>query len=37
MIKWSQKETGGNVGLVARRPGLSRNTVHKHVREAECQ
>jgi transcriptional regulator of acetoin/glycerol metabolism len=32
MIKRSWKETGGNVSLVARRLGLSRNTVYKHVR-----
>ncbi|MEL0294351.1 MAG: sigma 54-interacting transcriptional regulator [Alphaproteobacteria bacterium] len=34
MIKRSWKETGGNVSLVARRLGVSRNTVYKHVREA---
>ena len=34
MIKQSWKETGGNVSLVARRLGVSRNTVYKHVREA---
>ena len=28
------KETGGNVSVVARRLGVSRNTVYKHVREA---
>ena len=33
MIKRSWKETGGNVSLVARRLGVSRNTVYKHVRE----
>jgi len=34
MIKRSWKETGGNVSLVARRLGVSRNTVYKHVRKA---
>jgi len=33
MIKRSWKETGGNVSLVARRLGVSRNTVYKHVRD----
>ena len=34
MIRRTWKETGGNVSLVARRLGVSRNTVYKHVREA---
>ena len=34
MIKRTWKDTGGNVSLVARRLGVSRNTVYKHVREA---
>ena len=33
MIRRTWKETGGNVSLVARRLGVSRNTVYKHVRE----
>lgn len=33
MIKKTWQDTGGNVSLVARRLGLSRNTVYKHVRE----
>ncbi|MEX0502536.1 helix-turn-helix domain-containing protein [Alphaproteobacteria bacterium LSUCC0719] len=34
MIKRSWKGTGGKVSLVARRLGVSRNTVYKPVREA---
>ena len=34
MIRRTWKDTGGNVSLVARRLGVSRNTVYKHVREA---
>ena len=33
MIKKTWQDTGGNVSLVARRLGVSRNTVYKHVRE----
>ena len=32
MIQRSWEETGGNVSLVARRLGVSRNTVYKHVK-----
>ena len=32
MIQRTWAETGGNVSLVARRLGISRNTVYKHVR-----
>ena len=32
MIQRSWGETGGNVSLVARRLGVSRNTVYKHVK-----
>ncbi|MGB0690221.1 MAG: helix-turn-helix domain-containing protein [Candidatus Puniceispirillum sp.] len=31
MIKKTWAETGGNVSLVARRLGVSRNTVYKHL------
>ena len=34
MIRRTWQETGGNVSLVARRLGVSRNTVYKHVHEA---
>ena len=34
MIRRTWKDTGGNVSLVARRLGVSRNTVYKHVRES---
>ena len=33
MIRRTWKDTGGNVSMVARRLGVSRNTVYKHVRE----
>jgi transcriptional regulator of acetoin/glycerol metabolism len=31
LIKKTWVETGGNVSLVARRLGISRNTVYKHL------
>jgi transcriptional regulator of acetoin/glycerol metabolism len=34
MIRRTWRETGGNVSLVARRLGVSRNTVYKHVRDS---
>ena len=36
MIKKTWAETGGNVSLVARRLGVSRNTVYKHLEKADA-